>query len=64
MKRTTASGNPVACVIASWFLVQLMLFFGGVNMIAPVVTVFFLFSYAATDLACLSLELASAPNFR
>nr|CAB3266105.1 solute carrier family 12 member 9-like [Phallusia mammillata] len=62
--KTTHSGNPIVAVLVSWFLVQMTLFAGKVNTIAPIVTIFFLFSYAATDLACLALEWASAPNFR
>ncbi|CAK8681566.1 unnamed protein product [Clavelina lepadiformis] len=64
INRTTHSGNPLAAVLATWFLVQLMLLANKVSTIAPIVTVFFLFSYAATDLACLALEWASSPNFR
>uniref|UniRef100_H2Y8I5 Solute carrier family 12 member 9 n=1 Tax=Ciona savignyi TaxID=51511 RepID=H2Y8I5_CIOSA len=64
MTKTTSSGNPIVAVLFSWFLVQMTLFIGQVNTIAPIVTIFFLISYAATDLACLALEWASAPNFR
>ncbi|XP_063061079.1 solute carrier family 12 member 9 [Engraulis encrasicolus] len=63
-KRTSKSGNPWMSVLLSWFLVQLVLFSGKLNIIASIVTIFFLLVYAAVDLACLMLEWASAPNFR
>lgn len=43
---------------------QLVLLAGKLNTLAAVVTVFYLVAYAAVDLSCLSLEWASAPNFR
>lgn len=51
---------PTAPVLLS----QLVLLAGKLNTLAAVVTVFYLVAYAAVDLSCLSLEWASAPNFR
>uniref|UniRef100_A0A8C0XX01 Solute carrier family 12 member 9 n=2 Tax=Cyprinus carpio TaxID=7962 RepID=A0A8C0XX01_CYPCA len=61
---TSSSGNPWVSVLYTWALVQCTLFAGQLNVIAGIVTVFYLLAYAAVDLACLALEWASAPNFR
>ncbi|KAG9281937.1 solute carrier family 12 member 9 [Astyanax mexicanus] len=61
---TSQSGNPWVAVIFTWALVQCTVFAGQLNVIAGLVTVFYLLAYAAVDLACLALEWASAPNFR
>nr|XP_026492915.1 solute carrier family 12 member 9 isoform X1 [Vanessa tameamea] len=58
------SGNPVVAVIASWLLVQIGIMADSLNTIAQVNSVLFMTSYCAINLACLGLDLASAPNFR
>uniref|UniRef100_A0A0M3I453 Solute carrier family 12 member 9 n=1 Tax=Ascaris lumbricoides TaxID=6252 RepID=A0A0M3I453_ASCLU len=59
-----ASGNPVVSVIIAWICVVLVLLIGAMNKIAKLTSIFFLLSYMGVNIACLALELTSAPNFR
>ncbi|CAG2113610.1 unnamed protein product [Medioppia subpectinata] len=64
INRFSRAGNPIAAVIVTWFTVQCIILINKLNLIAQITSVFFLLSYFAINLACLSLTLTSAPNFR
>uniref|UniRef100_A0A0N5B3Q0 Solute carrier family 12 member 9 n=1 Tax=Strongyloides papillosus TaxID=174720 RepID=A0A0N5B3Q0_STREA len=58
------SGNPVISVTISWICVMLVFTVGAMNKIARLTSIFFLLSYLGVNVACLALDLTSAPNFR
>eukprot|EP00043_Microstomoeca_roanoka_P001318 m.32135 g.32135 ORF g.32135 m.32135 type:complete len:920 (-) comp10752_c0_seq2:370-3129(-) len=58
------SSNPIRAVFASWFLVQLVLFVGQINIIAPIVSMLFLLCYGVVNLACFVQRVQASPNFR
>eukprot|EP01147_Barroeca_monosierra_P000353 gene353-7852_t len=58
------SKNPVRAVLASWLLVQLVLFVGKINIIAPIVSMLFLLCYGVVNLACFVQRVQASPNFR
>lgn len=60
----TYKDNPIVAVVISSLLVQLFFFIGGLNEIAQLAAVLYLLSYAAVNMACMCLDLSSAPNFR
>ena len=64
INKGTVNQNPIAAVLTTAVWVQVTFLVGGLNQIAQLCSVLFLLSYASVNLACLSLDLASAPNFR
>lgn len=64
INRGTVNNNPITAVIVTFGWVELVFLMGGLNVIAQLCSVLFLLSYTCVNLACLGLDLASAPNFR
>ncbi|VDK50448.1 unnamed protein product [Cylicostephanus goldi] len=56
--------NPIVSVIITWLCVVGVFLIGAMNKIAKLTSIFFLLSYMGVNIACLALELTSAPNFR
>jgi hypothetical protein len=51
------NNEPRRAVVLTWFLVQLMLLLGEINLIAPIVTIFLYLSFAILNFACFSLSI-------
>jgi len=64
INKGTVKNNPITAVITTFCWVEFCFLIGGLNQIAQLCSVLFLLSYASVNLACLGLDLASAPNFR
>ena len=56
--------EPRRAIVASFFLSLATCFLGHVNSIAPIVGNFMLAMFVVLNLACATLELTEAPNFR
>jgi potassium/chloride transporter 9 len=58
------NGEPAAAVIFSIFIAELFLLIGNLDIIAPILTMFFLLTYAMTNFATFLHSIAGHPNFR
>ncbi|KAL0243072.1 hypothetical protein GEMRC1_005633 [Eukaryota sp. GEM-RC1] len=56
--------EPRIATLLTWVIIQVAFFFGSVDSIASIDSMFFLLSYAVVCLACFLLRIAGAPNFR
>lgn len=59
-----SDAEPRRAVVVSYLVSQCTLFLGTVNAIAPIVGNFMLVMFVVLNLACATLELTEAPNFR
>ena len=58
------NGEPVAAVLLSVFIATGLLCVGSLDAIAPILTMFFLLTYATTNAACFIHRVSGHPNFR
>jgi len=56
--------EPLFATVLTFVLVQILMFLPNLNTLATISSLFFLFSYSLTNLACFALQVAGAPNFR
>jgi len=61
---TTKSGEPLAGMLVTYVIAQVVIFMGDAEAISGVLTMFFLATYAFTNLACGLERWAASPNFR
>lgn len=58
------SGEPRRAVVLTFFIAQIGVMAGDLDTIAPVITMFFLMTYATVNLACFYEGRSSNPSFR
>lgn len=56
--------EPRVAVLGTWVLTQACIFLNDLDVVAPIITAFFLLSYALVNLTCLALCVLGSPNFR
>ncbi len=59
-----SSGEPAAATIFTFLLAEAGILLGSLDVIAPILTMFFLAAYGVTNLACGLERWASTPSFR
>jgi potassium/chloride transporter 9 len=63
-KGTAHGDEPRRAVVLTWVIAQCCVLVGNLDILAPVITSFFLISYALCNLTAFSLSVTGAPNFR
>ena len=63
-KGTTNGDEPRRAVFLTWIIAQCCVLVGDLDVLAPVITSFFLISYALCNLTAFYLSVTGAPNFR
>lgn len=58
------SGEPRRAIVLTFLIAQAGVFAGDLDVIAPVITMFFLMTYGATNLACFYESISHNPSFR
>ena len=58
------NGEPVAAILLSVAIAMSLLCIGSLDEIAPILTMFFLLTYATTNAACFVHRVSGHPNFR
>jgi potassium/chloride transporter 9 len=56
--------EPQLAVLATVAIAQCVVFAGGLDAVAPIISAFFCISYAALNFACFALSVSGTPNFR
>ncbi|KAJ9088652.1 hypothetical protein DSO57_1020983 [Entomophthora muscae] len=61
---TSKGDEPILGLLLTYALCQCFIFIGQINLVAGVVTIFFVLTFGVTNLACFLLKAGAAPNFR
>ena len=58
------TNDPINGILLTWFISQLIILIGNFDLIAQLITNFYLMTYACLNVSCLTLSLIGTPNFR